>query len=174
MYWMKGRDGGVSQDLDRSDLLGGREVGGAITDLLRLIKHGAEVPEAAASGELAKDLAEELLRIHVASLPAPVLLPAAGLTCVEARCAVHVVLFPLAFITEHLQRRTTSVAKIWCDSFREEIKEERKRENLVGFGQLSKLFLGLWVIFVGVRVVFLGHLCGCVDNKHIVNSNSAS
>lgn len=54
------------------------------------------------------------------------------------------------------------------------MKEERKGENLVGFGQLSKLFLGLWVIFVGVRVVFLGHLCGCWDNKHIVNSNSAS
>lgn len=98
--------------MDRSELLGDRREDGqrnypttshfAVTDLLWLIKHGAEVSEAAAAGKLAKDLAEELLWIHIACLPAPVLLPAAGLTCVEARCAVHVVLFPLAFITEYL------------------------------------------------------------------------
>lgn len=106
MYWMKSRDGGVRPGLleeDRRETTVDGKVVCAVADLLRLIKHGAEVSEAAASGELAKDLAEELLRIHVAGLPAPVLLPAAGLTRVEARCAVHVVLFPLAFITEHLR-----------------------------------------------------------------------
>lgn len=40
--------------------------------------------------------------------------------------------------------------------------------NLISFGQLGKFFLGLRVIFVGVRVILFGHLR---DNthKHTVN-----
>lgn len=74
-----------------------------LTNLLRLIKHGTEVSKATASREFPKDFAEELLWIHIAGLSAPVVLPTAGLTCVKARCAVRIILFPLSFITQDLQ-----------------------------------------------------------------------
>lgn len=113
MYWIKAETEKcvktwIFTDANWSNLLGGMKRNYvttshlALTDLPWLIKHGVEVSEATASRKLAKDFAEELLWIHVASLPAPVLLPAAGLTCVKARSSVHVVLFPLAFVTEDL------------------------------------------------------------------------
>lgn len=42
----------------------------------------------------------------------------------------------------------------------------RLRLDLVSFGQLSKFLLSLWIFFVGVRVILLGHLRG---HKHTVN-----
>ena len=65
---------------------------------------GVEVSEAAGSGELSEDLAEELLGVHVAGLAAPVVLVSARLAAgAEAGRAVRIVLVPLALVTQDLR-----------------------------------------------------------------------
>ena len=79
-----------------------------LTDLLRLVEYGVEVPEPPRAGELPEDLAEELLGVHAAGLAAPVLLPAAAAVAArpplaaEAGRTVRVVLLPLALVTQDL------------------------------------------------------------------------
>lgn len=137
MYWMKSRYRRVCQSwpdlhtwIKRNNLTASCL---AVTDLLWLIEHGIEVSKATASRKFAKDLAEELLRIHVASLAAPVLLPATGLTCVKACCAVHVVLFPFAFVTEDLKgkKRIKLICRHICRQFDERMRgREQKPRRL--------------------------------------------
>ena len=78
-----------------------------LTDLLRLVEYGVEVPEPPRAGELPEDLAEELLGVHAAGLAAPVLLPAAAAAArppltAEAGRTIRVVLLPLALVTQDL------------------------------------------------------------------------
>lgn len=72
------------------------------TNLLWLIKYSIEIPKPTTSWEFPKDLAEELLGIHVAGLSCPVVVPSTGLPCIKASGAIRVVLFPLYFITQDL------------------------------------------------------------------------
>lgn len=83
-------------------------------NLLGVIKYGIEVPIAPATREFPKDLAEELLRINVAGLSAPVVLPSSGLTGLKARCAVGIVLLPFDFITQDLQGDKFTYFKSKC------------------------------------------------------------
>lgn len=79
-----------------------------------MIKYGIEIPIAPATGEFPEDLAEELLRINVAGLSAPVVLPSSGLTGVKARCAVRIVLLPFDFIAQNLWGNKFAYFKSKC------------------------------------------------------------
>lgn len=80
-----------------------------------MIKYGTEIPIAPARREFPKDFAEELLRINVARLSAPVVLPpSSSLTAVEARRAIHIVLLPFGFIAQDLRRDQFTYFKSKC------------------------------------------------------------
>ena len=70
-----------------------------------LLKHAAEVSKTPATGEISKDLPEELLWVHAGAPGTVVLLLMAGPRApagVEARHPVRVVLLPLHLVAQHL------------------------------------------------------------------------
>lgn len=128
------------------------------SNLLGVIKYGTEIPVAPATAVFPEDLAEELLRIDVAGLSAPVVLPSSGLAAVKARGAVHIVLLPFAFIAQDLRGREVHIF-LNPNAFKmRKRKQAFWRADLISLSQLGKLFLRLFVGFVGVRMVLFGHL----------------
>ena len=125
-----------------------------------LFEHVVNVSEAHSSSELSKDLPEELLRIDVGAPGSVVLLLAGpGSTGVESRRSVRVVLLPLHLVAQHLHTRRADLNNLMLLLiFHLLLVLEVGLFYLIGFSQFGELLFGLWVVWVGVRVVLLCQL----------------
>lgn len=108
------------------------------------MEKAVEVPKVC---KLSKDAPEKFFRVD-ARRPSPVvlLLARAASVWVEAQ----VILVPLDLITQHL---SVGKANVMTHHICISLSQLKKRCDLIGFSQLSKLCFGIWVIWIGVRVM---------------------